>query len=183
MISAGINSNATVTQMQSMVFCQTPFWFTSFQLYSFRLTCILWWCFREIWWSACLHSSANCCSHSLHHLRHGWWVSGCLFLGCTTVFQGVPICSHKILYQSTVFFVWPGFLFDLAVGTGISQLQFANMNLTRNIFVVGFSLFMGLSVPQYFNEFATRAGHGPVNTDARWVRNIFYFCNNTSYAC
>jgi hypothetical protein len=61
-------------------------------------------------------------------------------------------------------------LFDVAVGTGISQLQFANMNLTRNIFVVGFSLFMGLSVPQYFNEFATRAGHGPVNTDARWVR-------------
>lgn len=84
-----------------------------------------------------------------------------------------------ILYQSTVFFFWlrSDFLFDLAVGTGISQLQFANMNLTRNIFVVGFSLFMGLSVPQYFNEFATRAGHGPVNTDARWVRNI------STYAC
>lgn len=56
-----------------------------------------------------------------------------------------------------------------AVGTGISQLQFANMNLTRNIFVVGFSIFMGLSVPQYFSEFALRAGHGPVHTNARWV--------------
>ena len=55
------------------------------------------------------------------------------------------------------------------MGTGISILQFANMNLTRNIFVVGFSLFMGLSVPQYFREFAIRAGHGPVHTDARWV--------------
>lgn len=56
-----------------------------------------------------------------------------------------------------------------AVGTGISMLQFANMNLTRNIFVVGFSIFMGLSVPQYFDEFALRAGHGPVHTNARWV--------------
>jgi xanthine/uracil permease len=67
--------------------------------------------------------------------------------------------------------------FGMVVGTGISQLQFANMNLTRNIFVVGFSLFMGLSVPQYFNEFATRAGHGPVNTDARWfndILNVFF---------
>ena len=59
-----------------------------------------------------------------------------------------------------------------AVGTGISQLQFANMNMTRNIFVVGFSIFLGLSVPQYFNEFTIRAGHGPVYTAARWVRTI-----------
>ena len=55
------------------------------------------------------------------------------------------------------------------MGTGISILQFANMNLTRNIFVVGFSIFMGLSVPEYFREFTLRAGHGPVHTHARWV--------------
>lgn len=67
--------------------------------------------------------------------------------------------------------------FGMVVGTGISILQFANMNLTRNIFVVGFSLFMGLSVPQYFSEFALRAGHGPVHTDARWfndILNVFF---------
>ncbi|KAG0616299.1 hypothetical protein M758_5G104600 [Ceratodon purpureus] len=62
--------------------------------------------------------------------------------------------------------------FGMVVGTGISILQFANMNLTRNIFVVGFSLFMGLSVPQYFREFAIRAGHGPVHTNARWFNDI-----------
>jgi len=67
--------------------------------------------------------------------------------------------------------------FGMVVGTGISILQFANMNLTRNIFVVGFSLFMGLSVPQYFSEFALRAGHGPVHTNARWfndILNVFF---------
>jgi nucleobase transporter 1/2 len=62
--------------------------------------------------------------------------------------------------------------FGMVVGTGISQLQFANMNLTRNIFVVGFSLFMGLSVPQYFSEFQLRAGHGPVHTGSRWFNDI-----------
>nr|XP_024378510.1 nucleobase-ascorbate transporter 5-like [Physcomitrium patens] len=62
--------------------------------------------------------------------------------------------------------------FGVVVGTGISMFQFANMNSTRNIFVVGFSLFMGLSVPQYFNEFSLRSGHGPVNTNSPWFNNI-----------
>jgi len=60
--------------------------------------------------------------------------------------------------------------FGMVVGTGISHLQFVNMNLIRNIFVVGFSLFMGLSVPQYFSGFALRAGHGPVH--ARWLNDV-----------
>ncbi|XP_024374995.1 nucleobase-ascorbate transporter 2 [Physcomitrium patens] len=67
--------------------------------------------------------------------------------------------------------------FGMVVGTGISILQFANMNLTRNIFVVGFSLFMGLSVRQYFTEFSMRAGHGPVHTNSRWfndILNVFF---------
>lgn len=63
--------------------------------------------------------------------------------------------------------------FWCAAGTGISQLQFANMNSTRNLFVVGFALFMGFSVPQYFREFELRAGHGPVNTNSRWVSGPF----------
>lgn len=62
--------------------------------------------------------------------------------------------------------------FGMVAGTGISQLQFANMNSTRNLFVVGFALFMGFSVPQYFREFELRAGHGPVNTNSRWFNDI-----------
>jgi len=43
------------------------------------------------------------------------------------------------------------------------------MNMTRNIFVVGISIFLGLSVPQYFSEFTLRSYHGPVHTHGRWV--------------
>jgi hypothetical protein len=49
------------------------------------------------------------------------------------------------------------------------------MNLTRNIFVVGFSIFLGLSVPQYFSEFAIRSDHGPVHTHALWVNFLSLF--------
>jgi hypothetical protein len=42
--------------------------------------------------------------------------------------------------------------------------------MTRNLFVVGISIFLGLSVPQYFSEFASRAYHGPVHTHALWVK-------------
>jgi hypothetical protein len=38
--------------------------------------------------------------------------------------------------------------------------------------VVGISIFLGLSVPQYFSEFASRAYHGPVHTHAHWFNNI-----------
>ncbi len=55
------------------------------------------------------------------------------------------------------------------MGTGLSVLQFTNMNMTRNIFVVGISIFLGLSVPQYFSEFTLRSYHGPVHTHGRWV--------------
>jgi nucleobase transporter 1/2 len=57
-----------------------------------------------------------------------------------------------------------------SVGTGLSVLQFTNLNMTRNLFVVGISIFLGLSVPQYFSEFASRAYHGPVHTHAHWVK-------------
>jgi hypothetical protein len=40
---------------------------------------------------------------------------------------------------------------------------------------------MGLSVPQYFNEYTSVAGYGPVHTSARWVfeRNPASLCSFT----
>ena len=31
---------------------------------------------------------------------------------------------------------------------------------------------MGLSIPQYFNEYTVVKGYGPVHTEARWVHNF-----------
>jgi len=33
---------------------------------------------------------------------------------------------------------------------------------------------MGLSIPQYFNEYTAIKGYGPVHTGARWV-NVYAF--------
>ena len=42
-------------------------------------------------------------------------------------------------------------MFGIISGIGISNLQFIDMNSMRNLFIVGFAFFMGLSVPEYFN--------------------------------
>ncbi|KAF8391833.1 hypothetical protein HHK36_022171 [Tetracentron sinense] len=59
-------------------------------------------------------------------------------------------------------------LFGLLTSLGLSFLQFTNMNSMRNMFITGLSLFLGLSIPQYFNQFWASSGHGPVNTRAGW---------------
>ncbi|KAJ6760648.1 XANTHINE-URACIL / VITAMIN C PERMEASE FAMILY MEMBER [Salix purpurea] len=40
------------------------------------------------------------------------------------------------------------------------------------MFILGFSIFMGLSVPQYFNEYTAIKGYGPVHTGGRWFNDI-----------
>jgi xanthine/uracil permease len=42
-------------------------------------------------------------------------------------------------------------MFAQIVGVGLSQLQHVDMNQNRNVFVVGFGLFAGLSIPQYIS--------------------------------
>lgn len=63
-------------------------------------------------------------------------------------------------------------LFGLVASTGISFIQFANNNSMRNLYIIGLSLFLGISVPQYFREFSISAGHGPVKTNAGWFDDI-----------
>jgi xanthine/uracil permease len=41
-------------------------------------------------------------------------------------------------------------MFAQIVGVGLSQLQHVDLNQNRNVFVLGFGLFAGLSIPQYF---------------------------------
>lgn len=41
-------------------------------------------------------------------------------------------------------------MFGMIAAVGLSNLQFVNLNLGRNLFILGFAFFMGLSVPEYF---------------------------------
>uniref|UniRef100_A0A1D1XNV9 Nucleobase-ascorbate transporter 6 n=1 Tax=Anthurium amnicola TaxID=1678845 RepID=A0A1D1XNV9_9ARAE len=76
------------------------------------------------------------------------------------VFASIPAPIVAALY--CLFFAYVGV-------AGLSFLQFCNLNSFRTKFILGFSIFMGLSVPQYFKEYTSVAGYGPVHTNARWV--------------
>ena len=41
-------------------------------------------------------------------------------------------------------------MFGMIAAVGLSNLQFVNLNSARNLFILGFAFFMGLSVPEYF---------------------------------
>ncbi|KAJ9674535.1 hypothetical protein PVL29_023840 [Vitis rotundifolia] len=63
-------------------------------------------------------------------------------------------------------------LFGIVAAIGISFLQFANSNSMRNLYILGVSLFLGVSISQYFVSHTTTDGHGPVKTDGGWFNDI-----------
>ncbi|KAI5393088.1 nucleobase-ascorbate transporter 3 [Lathyrus oleraceus] len=63
-------------------------------------------------------------------------------------------------------------LFGIVAATGISFIQFANNNSIRNIYVFGLTLFLGISIPQYFVMNTAPDGHGPVRTNGGWFNDI-----------
>ncbi|CAL9203523.1 nucleobase-ascorbate transporter 6-like [Musa acuminata AAA Group] len=79
------------------------------------------------------------------------------------VFASIPGPIIAALY--CLFFAYVGV-------AGLSLLQFCNLNSFRTKFILGFSVFMGLSVPQYFNEYTSVAGYGPAHTGARWFNDM-----------
>ncbi|KAL0385045.1 UNVERIFIED_CONTAM: Nucleobase-ascorbate transporter 6 [Sesamum radiatum] len=79
------------------------------------------------------------------------------------VFASIPAPIVAALY--CLFFAYVG-------AAGVSFLQFCNLNSFRTKFILGFSIFLGLSVPQYFNEYTAINGYGPVHTSGRWFNDI-----------
>lgn len=79
------------------------------------------------------------------------------------VFASIPAPIIAALY--CLFFAYVG-------SGGLSLLQFCNLNSFRTKFILGYSIFIGLSVPQYFNEYTVLNGYGPVHTSGRWFNDI-----------
>ncbi|KAL4459050.1 hypothetical protein ABPG75_013915 [Micractinium tetrahymenae] len=63
-------------------------------------------------------------------------------------------------------------MFSLIAGVGFSNLEGVDLRSERNIFILGFGLYCGLSVPDYFNSYTTTNGHGPVNTGSNSFNNV-----------
>ncbi|CAO2170787.1 unnamed protein product [Urochloa humidicola] len=55
-------------------------------------------------------------------------------------------------------------LFAYSVGAGLSLLQYCNLNSLRTKFIASISLFLGLSIPQFFRIYEMFFGFGPVHT-------------------
>jgi len=66
-------------------------------------------------------------------------------------------------------------MFGMIASVGLSNLQFVNLNSARNLFILGFSLFMGLSLPQYFS--AT-----PLDFSPKWVADLVNTLGSTGMA-
>ena len=43
-------------------------------------------------------------------------------------------------------------MFGMITAVGLSNLQFVNLNNSRNLYILGFSLFAGLSLPQWIAQ-------------------------------
>ncbi len=67
-------------------------------------------------------------------------------------------------------------LFGMIAAVGISNLQFIDLNSARNLFIIGFAFFMGLSVPEYF-------GASPIVIEsAPWAADILNTIGKTGMA-
>ncbi|CAI8585132.1 unnamed protein product [Vicia faba] len=114
-------------------------------------------------------SHASCALPSTPHVIHD-------LLYVTSSYL-IDLCTLKIYTCLVLAFCYRDCLelgFDLLYlcSGGLSFLQFCNLDSFRTKFVLGFSIFLGLSIPQYFNEYTSINGFGPVDTGARWFNDM-----------
>ncbi|PPD93390.1 hypothetical protein GOBAR_DD09670 [Gossypium barbadense] len=72
--------------------------------------------------------------------------------------------SRRVVQLSAAFMI----IFSILASVGLSFLQFTNMNCMRNLIITGLSLFLGISIPQFFNEYWNLKHRGLVHTNAGW---------------
>ena len=117
---------------------------------------------RKIRSCVCFNPSTNSCSFILSFLclcGYVWnMINSRIWFFCVLSFK-------SLLLLSLFFFVF----FPVTGSAGLGFLQFCNLNSFRTKLILGFSIFMGFSVPQYFNEYTAFKNYGPVHTHARWV--------------
>jgi nucleobase transporter 1/2 len=66
-------------------------------------------------------------------------------------------------------------MFGMIASVGLSNLQFVDLNSARNLFILGFSFFMGLSLPEYFA--AT-----PIVFEPAWLSDLMNTLGSTGMA-
>lgn len=87
------------------------------------------------------------------------------------IFVCTNCCFH--IWKKLKLLIWLCYSIFLAA-VGISFTQFLNKNSMRNMYIIGLSLFLAVSIPQYFNEYRASAGDGPARSNAGWVSHAMY---------
>ncbi len=75
-------------------------------------------------------------------------------------------------------------LFGMIASVGLSNLQFVDLNSVRNLFIMGFAFFMGLSVPFYFFGMSAPVPFpgSPLKFDPQWAAGIIQTIGTTGMA-
>lgn len=69
----------------------------------------------------------------------------------------------------------------MITAVGLSNLQFVDMNSSRNLFVLGFSMFFGLTLPNYLDSNPGAINTGTVSKLLRmWVMWVGNQCGGTA---
>ncbi|XP_077303959.1 solute carrier family 23 member 3 [Lithobates pipiens] len=89
--------------------------------------------------------------------RHSSQLSAILFLllGCSPRLSQVLMTIPFAVHGGTLCLT-----FSMAVGGGVSFFQYANIDSGRNIFIVGFTMFMALLVPRWLEAMPTKLDTG-----------------------
>ncbi|KAK9946381.1 hypothetical protein M0R45_011849 [Rubus argutus] len=98
-------------------------------------------------------------SRRVIQISAGFMIFFSIFGKFGALFASIPIPIIAALYC---------ILFGYVSSAGLGFLQFCNLNSFRTKFILGFSFFMGISVPQYFREY--RLGH--IHCGPRWFNDV-----------
>ncbi|KAM3342178.1 putative nucleobase-ascorbate transporter 10 isoform X1 [Capsicum galapagoense] len=80
---------------------------------------------------------------------------------------GAILASIPVSIMAAIYCIFFGYISS----AGLGFLQFCNLNSFRTNFILGFSLFLGFSLPQYFREHQMCSGSGPLHTHSRWFND------------
>ena len=73
-------------------------------------------------------------------------------------------------------------MFGMIAGVGLSNLQFVSLNSARNLFILGFALFMGLAVPSYFGKTVDGVEVNKLTFPPGWLSGIVHTLCRTGMA-
>ena len=116
---------------------------------------------------------------------------------CAGKISGFIATIPQVIAAGLLLFMW-----TMLAALGLSNLRYSQTGSSRNVLIVGLSLFLALSIPSYFQQYSSLAGnstlpsyfqpynigaHGPIQTKYPKVRMcvglVTPFFNSTRVLC